>query len=295
MKVFLSYPHVPDVDAAVGAFHSRLQGELRLQVPDATIFLDTENIPPGSEFPKVLRSELATSDIFIPLLSPAWFASSWCRQEYSAFVTPGVGRDNYVLPVDWVGSPGSTGNDKDPLRLHFANKQSVNWSSLRHHDADDSTVREQTASLAANVVRLTDQRRPAHESIAPSADFKAALPGLEYSLMALPRDETETAPENQEIVRAVWKAIDATEDHLRVLRSAGMTLREPNIELRELWTEAAARLVPREPAVARLLRAKASFWGDPANWDEEEAEHADISMRNLRRASNDLIDRLSRS
>ncbi len=109
-------------------------------------------------------------------------------------MTPGVGLDNYVLPVDWVGSPGSTGNDKDPLRLHFANKQSVNWSSLRHHDSDDSTVREQTASLAANVVRLTDQRRPAHESIAPSADFKAALPGLEYSLMALPRDESETAP-----------------------------------------------------------------------------------------------------
>jgi hypothetical protein len=74
-----------------------------------------------------------------------------------------------------------------------------------------------------------------------------------------------------------------------------MVLHEPNIGLRELWTDAAVRLVPREPEVARLLREKASFWGDPANWNEEEAEHADISMRNLRRASNDLIDRLSRS
>ena len=87
MRVFLSYRHVSDVDVAVRAFHFGLQDELRLQVPDATIFRDTENIPPGSEFPQVLRSELAASDIFIPLLSPAWFASSWCRQEYSAFVT----------------------------------------------------------------------------------------------------------------------------------------------------------------------------------------------------------------
>ena len=70
MKVFLSYPHVSGVNAAVGAFHSRLQDELRLQKPEATIFLDTENIPPGSEFPQVLRSELDASDIFIPLLSP---------------------------------------------------------------------------------------------------------------------------------------------------------------------------------------------------------------------------------
>jgi hypothetical protein len=296
MRVFISYTRpTVKITKEVSRFHDGLETELLLLASHNKVFLDTEDIHAGSDFPDRLRQELTAADVLLPLITPAWFKSDWCRREFAGYMTTRGERPKHVIPIIWVHDPHISPKSEDPIRRFVANRQILDWSTLRHRGKDDPEVSERLTELAKSIIDLVGS--DIHDDVysEPSLDdFSGALPGLEYALWALPREGFESSPSGPQIVRAVFDAIDATTDHLLSLRGSDGE-RKPNKKLRKLWEEAALQLMQRDPHLARILIAKAHYWSDPDSWDEREMEHADISMKNLKRAARDLVERLGRA
>jgi hypothetical protein len=67
-------------DCFYGPFCAFLEGELGY-VPE--VFIDELDIAPGDIWPDRLKQSLACSRCLVPVLSPSYFASSWCVAEYN--------------------------------------------------------------------------------------------------------------------------------------------------------------------------------------------------------------------
>lgn len=70
-RIFISYRR----DDAAG-FAGRLADALEARFGRGSVFRDVDDIPPGKDFVQTLDAELAVTDVFIPLIGPAWLAES---------------------------------------------------------------------------------------------------------------------------------------------------------------------------------------------------------------------------
>lgn len=68
-RIFISYRR----DDAAG-FAGRLADALEARFGKGSVFRDVDDIPPGKDFVQTLDAELAVTDVFIPLIGPAWLA-----------------------------------------------------------------------------------------------------------------------------------------------------------------------------------------------------------------------------
>jgi len=66
-RIFISYRR----DDAAG-FAGRLADALEARFGKGSVFRDVDDIPPGKDFVQALDAELAVTDVFIPLIGPAW-------------------------------------------------------------------------------------------------------------------------------------------------------------------------------------------------------------------------------
>ena len=66
-QVFISYRR-DDASANAGRLCDWLQRQFRKE----NVFLDTEKIAPGDNFPQVLRDRLATTDVLLAVIGKAW-------------------------------------------------------------------------------------------------------------------------------------------------------------------------------------------------------------------------------
>lgn len=82
--IFLSHRRTDRdrIDWTRDKFMRPLRSFLYENMGQVKIFFD-EQIETGSQWPVELGNALATSKILIPLLSPAYFYSDWCRMEFS--------------------------------------------------------------------------------------------------------------------------------------------------------------------------------------------------------------------
>ena len=65
--VFISYRR-----ADSGGRSGRLYEHLSKRFPHTPIFLDFEDIPPGADFPEVIRAAIRTSDVVLVIIGPLW-------------------------------------------------------------------------------------------------------------------------------------------------------------------------------------------------------------------------------
>ena len=157
MQVFLSYTRIKDQFNAVTDFHAHLENELKQSAPGTSVFFDKRNLNDGGHFPDELSAELQQADVLIPLLSPAWLQSDWCRREFELFTSDrqDVGRLHRVLPVLWVATPQVSAQSTDPIARALASIQRPDWTQRRHESwtnpnklANMAKLAESTASLA---------------------------------------------------------------------------------------------------------------------------------------------------
>jgi hypothetical protein len=87
VKVFMSYSHQWAKDAAYIAQVFRAHG--------LDVWLDVEQLRVGDKLNKEIVNTITSSDYFIPLLSPEYFASPWCIKEFELAVK----EDMDVLPI----------------------------------------------------------------------------------------------------------------------------------------------------------------------------------------------------
>lgn len=85
--VFLSYSHQWAEDAVYIAQVFRTHG--------LEVWLDTDQLRVGDKLSKEIVRAIKSSDYFVPLLSPEYFASPWCIKEFEVAVGEGVS----ILPI----------------------------------------------------------------------------------------------------------------------------------------------------------------------------------------------------
>ena len=89
MKVpvaFMSYAHHDDGQGRLSRFRERLEGELRSQTGiDLEIFKDSEEIGLGEQWRRRLEAGLAASTFLLPIVTPSFLTSAYCREELETF------------------------------------------------------------------------------------------------------------------------------------------------------------------------------------------------------------------
>jgi len=292
MNVFISYTRNLDkLDGNVSNFQERLLNELRNINPSASIFFDKDDINPGDDFSDKLIKALEVAEIFMPIITPAWLVSPWCRKEFSSYKNNRNGRSAIVVPIEWVKSDAFNENSDDPIAREVARKQYQDWSKIRLLDHNDSKIQEACAKLADNLKRFFGFRfREIPDQGVSAHDYRHALSDLTSGIEKISPKEADKSPMIKSVVRSVWKAVDMTNKHLNAVKGKGSGDLAPDQDLIDAWNSAAMEISSYDLDLAYLLRAKATFWSNPSRWnDKEENDKFDISMTNLSKVSMDIM------
>ena len=118
---FLSYAHSAptservrsDADPSVGVFFKDLTEAVKDRARPAAgmeIGFFDQQIPPGTDLKALLSEALGAAEVFVPLYSPGYFATSWPRREQAVFrsrlrTANAVAPDKHIVPILWTPFP----------------------------------------------------------------------------------------------------------------------------------------------------------------------------------------------
>lgn len=171
----------------VSTFHDRLCKHLGRALgrsqEGGRIWIDYEQMRGADGIRPTIVAELAASTLLLPVLSRAWFASRWCREEFAAFVDGHDRPDQRLFPV-WMEPVAREDLDSDDARAIWDRLRALLCYRFWYHDADkqprtlwfphmDPTQRrygDTQQDMARDLARrLKMLARPADAADAPSA------------------------------------------------------------------------------------------------------------------------------
>jgi len=83
----MSYAHADDDDGRISAFRNKLSAQTRKIIGEEfPIFQDCEDITWGEEWEARIDESLAEVTFFIPIITPSFFRSKYCRDELTRFL-----------------------------------------------------------------------------------------------------------------------------------------------------------------------------------------------------------------
>jgi F-box protein 11 len=138
-------------------FREQLSGEVSVQIGRKFhIFQDTEDIKWGEQFEQRIDNVLQSITFFVPILTPSFFNSKFCRYELKCFLEheKQLGRNDLVLPVYFIRVPALEKPAlcvNDPLAHALAARQRIDWRNLRFETFESSEVRRKLAQMAQHI------------------------------------------------------------------------------------------------------------------------------------------------
>jgi F-box protein 11 len=156
---FLSYAHFDDSheNGRLSTFRERLAGEVRLQTgADFPIFQDRKDIAWGQQWRTRINQSIDAATLFIPILTPGFFASPECRRELEQFLEheKKLNCQDLVLPVHYVECEVLTdesAREADSLAKLIATRQFVDWRELRFEPFTVPQVGRELAKMAKQI------------------------------------------------------------------------------------------------------------------------------------------------
>jgi F-box protein 11 len=157
-------------------FCERLSGEVQAHTGKPfRIFQDIKDIGWGQPFEQRINTALETITFFIPILTPSFFASDFCRYELKKFLEreAQLGRSDLVLPVYYIEVAALEDNilrADDPLAQTLAARQRIDWRTLRFKSLDDPNdpaariLLEQMARQIARQIIARERQRKQREA-----------------------------------------------------------------------------------------------------------------------------------
>src|SRR5262245_46110572 len=145
---------------SLSALRDRIQRELRgrLGRTKATFRLwqDTAAIPHGSLWEEEIKSAVAQSVFFIPIITPTSVRSSHCKREFELFLAREreLGRDNLIFPLLYIRVPEPENEqqwrEKEVLRV-IGTRQYMDWQERRYLDIRAPEVAAQVGQFCSNI------------------------------------------------------------------------------------------------------------------------------------------------
>lgn len=181
---FMSYAHRDDRDGRLTRFRDRLERELGQQTgADVRIFKDSDDIELGEQWRKRLAEGLAASTFLLPIITPSFVMSPYCRQELETFLLheQAVGREDLVLPVYYIDCEdfltSRSDEPADATARAVLERQYFDWRELRHMsgrrvDRERTRLAKQIRTAMARVHVVPSPRSPAQP--APTATRQPA-------------------------------------------------------------------------------------------------------------------------
>lgn len=196
---FWSYAHVDD-DSQRGRI-ARLSRDIAeeyrfLTGQEFVMFLDTDTLEPGDDLNAKIDVALEESRFFMPVITPSYLLSEYCRREFRRFVDSAraLGLDELIIAVVWANVPGlGEGVDVDDEIVSRVNRFVwVDWRLLRFEERKSKKYRKAVSKIAdrlASVARTPTSTVPAEDLVATEDDDDAPtfLESLDDVEKALPR------------------------------------------------------------------------------------------------------------
>jgi hypothetical protein len=141
---------------------ARISREVQLQTGQPfPIFRDTQDIAWGQHWAERISNSLDAVTFLIPILTPGFFKSQWCREELERFLQreAQLGRNDLILPVYFIHIPALEKPDlreRDPLMQTIAARQRIDWRDLRFESFDSPRVRHMLARMAEQIADALD-------------------------------------------------------------------------------------------------------------------------------------------
>src|SRR5215471_17132877 len=165
---FFSYSREDDEDSGgkLSKLRERIQAELRGQLGrtkrDFRLWQDKTAIAHGELWEDRIKSAVAESAFFIPIITPTAVRSSHCKFEFDSFLAreKELGRSNLVFPILYIPVPALEDErlwSRDPLLSIIGSRQYEQWQNLRHLDASSTEVALRVEKFCANICRALQQ------------------------------------------------------------------------------------------------------------------------------------------
>jgi hypothetical protein len=179
---FLSYVRADDEHdhGRITSFRERLEGEVRMQTGrQFKIFQDKNDIKWGQNWKERLDGTLLSVTFLIPVITPSYFFSDACRDEFEKFLLRErqLGENRLILPIyylesDAVRDSGSGGGDS--IARIVSSRNWADWRNLRFKPLTAPEVEGAIAEMAKTIKHAMKEL----ESVIAAAKETTHLPSL---------------------------------------------------------------------------------------------------------------------
>jgi len=165
---FLSYVRSDDEheNGRLTLFCERLSSEVRMQIADDFhIFQDIKDIKWGQNWKERLENTLDEIIFLIPIITPSFFKSAPCRDEFKRFIEreKKLNRNDLILPVYYVSSDLIDIKEKcadDEIATIIASRQRVDWRKIRFEPPTSPEYGKKLAEIAVQIKESLERVQP---------------------------------------------------------------------------------------------------------------------------------------
>ena len=159
-QAFFSYTRLDDeyFGGNITALRKLLELGVRVVTGDQTfeIFQDVDAIQLGQQWEKRISDSISSANFLIPILTPCFFGSDHCRDEFDKFVEHErtLDRDDLILPVYFITVPSLEKADlrsADPLAMELSKRQRYDWREWSELPINDPSVRKAVRELSQQI------------------------------------------------------------------------------------------------------------------------------------------------
>ena len=196
---FMSYVRLDDQHEGgrLSQFRERLSGEVRMQTGEAfEIFQDRNDIAWGQQWQERIEGSIDAVTFLIPIVTPAFFQSPACRQEFERFQAraEALQRTDLILPVYYVECPNlddEARRAEDPLAAAVAAQQYADWRELRFEPLTSPDVGRRFATMARQIAQALQRSAPGFRG-SEGLDRKRAVVSIAKPISPEPRERVPT-------------------------------------------------------------------------------------------------------
>jgi F-box protein 11 len=171
---FMSYVRFEDQheNGRLTEFCERLSGEVRMQTGEEfPIFQDRNDITWGQQWQQRIDESLDAGTFLIPIVTPGFFKSPPCRDEFKRFLEreKKLDRKDLVLPVYYVECAILSDEEKrkaEPLAKVIAARQYVDWRELRFEAFTSPEVGRTLAKMAKQILDALERGQSMKHQVA---------------------------------------------------------------------------------------------------------------------------------